>query len=359
MPPLRPEWRVLCLSIFKSVNTRDSNSCGEALAAFIQALPKPELHAHLEGSVTLEQYASVGATPGGWRPEAWKDDFVYPSFADFERFVLGYAEAWFASPERYGQTASALFEARRSENVRYLECSFAAIVCLGLGLPIDEVVDAIKDAAPKDLETRVFMGLHHDSYTRHTASALEKALEISGLDGIDLHGPEDYPVREWMLEYWPAARQAGKAAKAHASELGPAWHAREAVERLGVNRVEHGVRVIEDASVIQLLVERQVTLDVCPISNFKLRVSPSLEQHPIRALVDAGVRCTVSTDDPFVFGNRLADDYLALATKTGFAPEELRQLARNGFEAALLEAPARARLLAELEAVPAPVLAQR
>jgi adenosine deaminase len=106
---------------------------------------------------------------------------------------------------------------------------------------------------------------------------------------------------------------------------------RAVVERLGVRRVQHGVRAIEDPEVVALLVREGVTLDITPISNVKLQVVPSLREHPLRALLAAGVRCTVSTDDPLIFGNTLTDEYVGLATEAGFTRAELVQVARNGF----------------------------
>ena len=108
------------------------------------------------------------------------------------------------------------------------------------------------------------------------------------------------------------------------------------VEELGVERIEHGVRAVEDPAVVELICERDLTLDICPISNVKLMPGVTRENHPIRELVDAGVRCTVSTDDPMLFGNTLADEYELLHGHRGFMRAELVRLARNGFEVALL-----------------------
>jgi adenosine deaminase len=109
---------------------------------------------------------------------------------------------------------------------------------------------------------------------------------------------------------------------------------REAIELLGVTRVQHGVRAIEDPAVVRLAVERGVTFDACPISNVRLRVVPSMSEHPLRELMQAGVRCTVSTDDPLNFANTVNDEYAALAAELAFSREELAQVARNGWAVA-------------------------
>jgi adenosine deaminase len=101
-----------------------------------------------------------------------------------------------------------------------------------------------------------------------------------------------------------------------------------------VKRVQHGVRAIEDPAVVKLAVERGVTFDICPISNVGLKVVPSMREHPIRRLMQAGVRCTVSTDDPLCFANSLNEEYAALALELNFTRAELAHVARNGWEVA-------------------------
>jgi adenosine deaminase len=148
---------------------------------------------------------------------------------------------------------------------------------------------------------------------------------------------------------WARLRAAGKITKCHAGEFDGPARVREAIEQLGVRRVQHGIRAIEDPAVVELAVETGTTFDVCPISNVKLQVVPSIADHPLRRLMQAGVRCTISTDDPLVFGNTVNDDYLALATEGGFSRGELARLARNGWEVADVPAAARQMWLAEID----------
>jgi len=148
---------------------------------------------------------------------------------------------------------------------------------------------------------------------------------------------------------WARVRAAGKVTKCHAGEFGGAERVREAIEVLGVTRVQHGVRAIEDPAVVRLAAERGVTFDVCPISNVRLQVVPSLREHPIRRLLQAGVRCTVSTDDPLNFANTVNDEYAALATELKFTRAELAQVARNGWSVADVPSEVRQRSLAEID----------
>ena len=313
---------------------KDYNS--SKFSKVIQTLPKTDMHLHIEGSISLNEYAEVVPLTAGWKPESWAPDYRYPNFSVFEEFILGYADKWFDRPERYYKSAKSLFNRKIEEGVRYLECSFAFIVCEQKALPIDEVVDAITSAIPSNLHVRLFCGLHHESWSSKTQRDLELLLELKNLSGIDLHGPELYPVSDWMIDYWEAARLAGKFTKAHAGELGGAWHVREAVEKLGVRRIEHGFRAIEDKSVVELLQSENVVLDICPISNYKLKTIDSYHNHPLIELSKQGIQITINTDDPFIFGNSINDEYDVLYNQSGLSSDLIYQLMRNGFRAALL-----------------------
>lgn len=334
-------------SMTPSITTASGSMDPVQLQRIFSTLPKTEMHLHIEGAIALDEYREVVDVPNDWTPPGWAPNFRYETFKEFEDFILGYADSWYDSPERYARSAKSLFQRKLDKGVRYLECSFAGIVCQMKQLPIGEIVDAIRAVVPTGLEVRLFIGLHHDGWIPETEKALTEMLHLKNLDGIDLHGPERYPVAEWMLDYWPAARAAGKFTKAHAGELGAAWHVREAVEKLGVRRIEHGFRAVEDPEVLQLLVDHNVVLDVCPISNFKLKTVDSYETHPLRELVDAGVTCTLNTDDPFIFGNTVADDFVVMGTEAGYDLKTLIQLARNGFEHALVSDSQRQTMLVE------------
>jgi adenosine deaminase len=188
-------------------------------------------------------------------------------------------------------------------------------------------------------------------YTPAFAPVIDSVVHWEKLAGVDLHGVEMWKLEPWTARVWRDVRAAGKETKAHAGEFGGAGNVREALEVLGVRRVQHGVQAVDDPAVVDLLRELDATCDVCPISNVKLKVVPSMREHPIRRLFDAGVRCTISTDDPFCFGNTLNEEYAALAIDAGFSRHDLVQVARNGFEIATMGAARRAGCLAELASI--------
>jgi adenosine deaminase len=171
------------------------------------------------------------------------------------------------------------------------------------------------------------------------------------LAGVDLHGLETMRTEPDTAMIWARLRAAGKITKCHAGEFDGAARVREAIEILGVTRVQHGVRAIEDPAVVKLAVDRGVTFDVCPISNVGLKVFPDLAHHPLRRLTEAGIRCTISTDDPLCFANSVTEEYLAISHGLGFTRKELVRFARNGFEVASLSVAQRKPWLDELDAV--------
>jgi len=162
------------------------------------------------------------------------------------------------------------------------------------------------------------------------------------------------PTEPWSLKVWERMRKAGKVTKCHAGEFDGAERVREAIQQLGVRRIQHGIRSIEDSSVVKLAADLGVTFDLCPISNVGLCVVPDLAHHPIRRLMQAGVNCTVSTDDPLCFANTVNDEYAALATEADFTRAELAQVARNGWAIADIGESERRAWVAEIDRLASP-----
>lgn len=324
-------------------------SADTSLSAFIQALPKTETHLHVEGALPYELLHT-------WQPERWEAkpgfrarSYRYATFPDFEKILLDNALPWFTTAERYHEAAKVMFAKHVAQNVRYVETSFHLPVTQFIGVPGPEIIAAIQSAAPVGLEVRVFTGMLRSDINGELRPTINQLHNWEGLAGIDLHGFEQMPTAPETAEVWARVRAAGKVTKAHAGEFDGPARVREAIEFLGVKRVQHGVRAVEDPAVVRLAVERGVTFDVCPISNVGLKVVAGLREHPIRRLMKAGVRCTVSTDDPLCFANSINEEYTALALELNFTRAELAQLARNGWEVADVPEAARKAALAEID----------
>jgi adenosine deaminase len=320
-----------------------------SLGRFIQALPKTETHLHIEGALPYELLQKLDPQAYPPDPEFRRRSYRYPTFPDFERTLLGHALPWFTTAERYHEAARAIFAGHVRQNVRYVETSFHLPVTEFIRVPGPVIIDAIRSAAPKGLEVRVFAGMLRTSYDGPLRGAIDEMETWEHLAGVDLHGLETMPTEPWSRPVWERVRRAGKVTKCHAGEFEGAPKVREAIQELGVRRVQHGIRSIEDPSVVRLAAELGVTFDICPISNVGLGVVPDIASHPIRALMKAGINCTVSTDDPLSFANTLTDEYTALASEAGFTRQELSQVARNGWAVADIGDVERRAMLAEID----------
>ena len=325
------------------------------LATFVQQLPKTETHIHLEGSLPLELARRIDPEYFADTPDYWRPDFRFTDFAQFQEQFDRYFFHWFKTPENYYESCRRVFASIVEQNGVYLEASFHLGTADVIDVPFREIAKAIRAAVPEGLEFRLFLGMFRDHYEGARARVLDEAITWDEIAGVDLHGFERPEFQPWSRDVWARVRALGKVTKAHAGEFSPAADVRRAVEFLGVTRVQHGLGAIHDPATVRLLKERDVTLDMTPISNVKLLAVSSMAEHPIKRFLDAGVRCTISTDDPMLFGNRLNDEYIALATEAGLDRRTLVRIAKNGFEAADMSASVKTKYLAELDAIAAAI----
>jgi adenosine deaminase len=319
------------------------------LAPFIQSLPKTETHLHVEGALPYELLTAWHLGQFPIDPPFRRPDYRYASFPDFERILLENALPWFTSAQRYHEAAKVMFAKHVAQNVRYVETSFHLPVTQFIEVPGQEIIAAIRAAVPAELEVRIFAGMLRSDIIGGLRPIIDQLHTWEGLAGVDLHGFEQMPTERDTALVWERLSESGKITKCHAGEFDGPERVREAIEVLGVRRVQHGVRAIEDAAVVALAHDHGVTFDVCPISNVRLKVVESMAAHPLRALMAAGVRCTISTDDPLCFANSVSDEYAALATELNFTRAELGQVARNGWEVADVPKLTRSAMIAEID----------
>jgi len=321
------------------------------LRGFIHALPKTETHLHLEGALPYELLTN-------WQPDRFPPNprfrqpgYRFATFSEFNQILLDHALPWFTSAERYHEAAKEVFAGHIAENVQYVETSFHLPVTQFISATGREIIAAIRAAVPTGMEVRIFAAMLRTDIAGELRPVIDQLHRWDELDGVDLHGREDLPTEADTGPIWAKLRAAGKVTKCHAGEFGGAGKVREAIEQLGVTRIQHGIQAIEDPAVVRLAEERDVTFDICPISNIRLRAVPSWAAHPIRRLMDAGVRCTVSTDDPLMFANSVTDEYLALTNELAFRRDELADVARNGWAVASVSEAMRNAALATIDHV--------
>jgi adenine deaminase len=319
-------------------------------AEFIRALPKAELHLHFEGAVPWAMIRAHAREALPERPAWWAEDFRFDDFTHFRREAQR-TLACLVDPPAYRRAAETIFRDLAAQNVRYVEISLDVVRLADQPLPLAEVVAAIASAAPPGLVARVFGAFAYHKHDRTPDVVVADTLDAPGLGGIDLHGDEAVQSTARFREVFVEARRRGLATKAHAGELAGAASVAAALDLLGVQRIEHGVRAIEDDALVDRLAAEGVTLDTSPWSNVRLRVVGDLATHPIRRLHARGVRLTVSTDDPTVFGRSLTQELAGLVDTCGLSAAELAGLQVNAFEVAALPPEARTAVLREIAAL--------
>lgn len=317
----------------------------------IQALPKAELHLHLEGAVPWETVRKNCPDALPESPEWWADDFRYDDFAQgFSHAMTLNIRYGLQTIDDYHFAAKAIFAKLIAQNVRYVEISFAPILIIRKGYACHEIIDAIKSATPDGLCVRVY-----GAFNRARPKAINDLVcnifcNTPNLDGVDLHGDERVAGAEGFAPHFAQINAMGLPIRAHAGELRGADSVIDVLDHLGVRRIEHGTNAIHDDALIQRLIDDDVTLDMCPTSNLKLNVIDTIEAHPIRQFYERGVKVTVNTDDPTAFGCSLNSELALLVDKLGFSLSDLADLQRNAFNVANISDHQRDALMHELGA---------
>jgi adenosine deaminase len=336
-----------------------SSSVPSAASAPRAPLPKAELHLHIEGTLEPELAFALAERNGVQLPYAGQDELrrAY-SFDDLQSFLnLYYAlMAVLRTEDDFADLADAYLARAREQGVRHAEIFFDPQAHTARGVPIGTVIGGLSralEAAPHKygITTRLIMCFLRDESAESALATFEAArpyldrITAVGLDSAEVgHPPSKF------REVYALAREAGLKCVAHAGEEGPAAYVWEALDVLGVDRVDHGVRCLEDERLVARLVADQVPLTVCPLSNVRLRVIDDLADHPLPAMLDAGLLVTVNSDDPAYFGGYADDNFTAVRDALGLDTETLRGLARNSFRASFLDEATREKYLKEVDA---------
>ena len=312
------------------------------LREFIVGLPKAELHLHLEGTLEPEMLMRLAARNGVSIPyasvEAVRAAYRFGSLQDFlDLYYLG-TEVLLTEQDFFDLTWAYL-EHAHADGVIHVEVFFDPQSHTARGVPFATVVDGITRAlrageSEMGITWRLIM-----CFLRHLpqAAALETwaaaTPHLDDIAGIGLDSSEAGFPPELFAEVYALARAAGLRLVAHAGEEGPADNIAASLDLLNVERIDHGVAATTDPELIQRLVRDRIPLTMCPLSNERLQVTPDLGEHPLKALLDAGVLVTVNSDDPAYFGGYLADNYVAIAQALGLSRDDLRRLAENSLAA--------------------------
>lgn len=326
--------------------------------AFIQGMPKAELHIHIEGSLEPELMFEIAgrngvALPYGSVEEARR---AY-DFSDLQSFLDIYYKGMqvLLHEQDFYDLTWAYLQKVSAQNVRHTEIFFDPQAHTGRGVPFETVVTgihrALVDAEQQlDISSKLIMCfLRHLSAeeameTFHNSLPFKEWIIGVGLDSSEVgHPPDDFEA------VFDEARGHGFLAVAHAGEEGPPEYIWQALDDLKVSRIDHGVRCVEDPKLVERLREEQIPLTVCPLSNVKLRVFDSIQDHDLKKMLDLCLCVTANSDDPAYFGGYIDENFHAAQEGLHLTRDDIYRLVQNSFQASFLDAGEKQRLLDELD----------
>ena len=332
----------------------------ERIPALLRAMPKAELHIHIEGSLEPELIFKLAQRNGVALPYADVDSLrrAY-AFTDLQSFLdIYYAGASVLLHEAdFFDMAYAYFERAAADHVVHAEVFFDPQTHTSRGVPFETMIVGLEHAAHR---AQAELGLHAKyilCFLRHLSedealATLEEALPYRHhFIGVGLDSSERGHPPEKFARVFERCRALGLHVVAHAGEEGPPAYIRSALDVLKVERIDHGVQSSKDPALMQRLAKERVPLTVCPLSNLKLCVFPDLKQHNIKALLDAGLAATINSDDPAYFGGYMNENWLQTFAATGLDARHAWQLAANSFEASFIDVQSKNTYIGQLNAV--------
>lgn len=330
------------------------------IARLVQALPKAELHLHIEGSLEPELMFELARRNGIEIPfnsvEEIRAAYDFSNLQDFLDVYYVGMNVLITEADFFDLTWAYL-QRVDAENVRHVEIFFDPQGHTDRGIAFATVVDGITralDRAKSELGITSKLIL---CFLRHLSEeAAFETLEMAKphlerIDGVGLDSSElGHPPSKFQRVF-TAAGELGLLRVAHAGEEGPPEYIHEALDLLKVDRLDHGNRALEDGTLVARLGREQMTLTVCPLSNLRLCGIKRLEYHPLKRMLALGLRATVNSDDPAYFGGYVNDNYIRTAAAIDLSADEIIELAKNSFRGAFLPEAEIERHLAEIEAV--------
>jgi adenine deaminase len=326
----------------------------------IKRLPKCELHIHIEGSLEPELMFAL-ARRNGVRlkydsVEALRQAYRFRNLQDFLDIYYQGMSVLITDQDFY-DLAFAYLQRARADNVRHVEMFFDPQGHTARGVAFATVIDGLHRAivdAGRQLGVQASLIM---CFLRHLDEAdaektLDSALAFKDkIIGVGLDSSEAGHPPSKFKHVFGRAREAGFFLTAHAGEEGPPRYVWEALDILGVGRIDHGNRSLQDPTLVGRLARERMALTVCPLSNLRLRVVPDLKLHPLRQMMDKDLVVTVNSDDPAYFGGYVNDNYQAVSDALSLGRDEVVAIIRNGFQASLMSRPEKDEALAEVERV--------
>lgn len=324
----------------------------------IQAMPKAELHVHIEGTFEPELMFAIAQRNEIAIPyqsvEEVRQAYNFHNLQSFLDIYYAGANVLIYEQDFY-DLAWAYFEKCAEDNVVHTEMFFDPQTHTDRGITFETVLNGLQRACDDAAEKLGITSHLIMCFLRHLSEAaafetLEQALPYKDqIIGVGLDSSEVGHPPSKFEHVFAKAREAGFLIVAHAGEEGPAEYVWEALDLLKVNRIDHGVRSEEDPALMQRLIAEKMPLTVCPLSNLKLCVVDDMQQHNIRRLLQQGVHVTVNSDDPSYFGGYMNDNFIAIAEALDLSNDELKQLAINSFEASFISEADKANWISKIK----------
>lgn len=336
----------------------------ENLKDYYFALPKVELHRHLEGSLRLRTMQEIARAQGLTVPTSTDrlSNLVQVQKSEpttYQNFLAKFStlRLFYRSPEVIYRITSEAVEDAAKDNVRYLELRFTPVALnRAERFPLGDVMDwvcesALKAAREFDLQVGLIVSInrHESVELAEQVTWLAVARHGRGLVGLDLAGNEaEFPAKPFT-GIFREAQQSGLKLTIHAGEWGGAANVREALELFNADRIGHGVRVLEDESTVALARERGAAFEVCVTSNYQTGVIPALTEHPLMKMLKEGINITLGTDDPSISQITLTDEYHRVCEDMDLSQPNLKECILSAAKAAFLSDQERQKLVDELE----------
>ncbi len=326
---------------------------------FIEKMPKAELHLHIEGSFEPELMFEIAQRNQIEIPyksvEEVKRAYNFNNLQEFLDIYYAGANVLQTEQDFYDLTWAYLQRVHR-ENVIHTEIFFDPQTHTDRGIAFDTVIKGIHQALEDGKKQLGISSQLIMSFLRHLSEddafkTLEQALPYqSWIAGVGLDSSEVGNPPSKFQKVFEIARQAGFKLVAHAGEEGPADYVWEALDLLKIDRLDHGNRSLEDSDLVERLVKEKMALTVCPLSNLKLKVVNDLQKHPLKTMLDKGLKATVNSDDPAYFGGYMNDNFWAVAQALDLNKHDLYQLSRNAFEASFVSPEKQQEMIQKLDA---------
>ena len=313
----------------------------EGLADFVRGLPKAELHVHIEGTLEPELMFELAARNGVELPFATADHVRQAyQFTDLQSFldILYQAASVLRTSEDFSDLMAAYLDRAIADGVKRAEIFFDPQTHTVRGVSFDHFMTgfaaAQRNRGGEISSALILCFLRHLTEDDALATLRQAEPYLDQIIAVGLDSSEVGHPPERFARAFQRAREMGLRTVAHAGEEGPPEYVWSALDILGAERIDHGVRALEDQALVDRLVKEQVPLTVCPLSNLRLQGVTDMKEHPVMRMLDLGLKVSINSDDPAYFGGYVADNYLAIADALSPSREALRALATNSLESA-------------------------